>query len=161
RVGNQQGAGFIVGLVEHVRSALLFEVLGVRYRQKSALMMVEPPGYLGRIRILEVHNYVLVAVEKVPFPGLHRAVGHSREMKIGMSIKPFAIETVEEGGRSGTIKTAVVKAQSYFGHGREIRAFRVIPRLPSPPAKLFKMRGALLKVKYLRTDKKRPPRWRQ
>src|SRR5262249_16790522 len=42
------------------------------------------------------------------------------------------------------------KAQSYFGHGREIWAFRVIGPLPLPPAKLLKMLAALRKVKCAR-----------
>src|SRR5215468_9455414 len=89
-------------------------------------MMVKPPGDLRGIRILEIHNDVLVAIEKVPFPGLCRTVSHAREMKPGVGIKPLAIEAVKKCGRSGAIKAAVVKAQSNFGHGREIRAFRVI-----------------------------------
>jgi hypothetical protein len=32
-------------------------------RKESALMMIEPPGQLGRVRVLEVHDYVLIAVE--------------------------------------------------------------------------------------------------
>ena len=47
--GDELGAGFVVGLVEHVRAGMRAEMLGVRRIEKRALMVVEPPGDFGGI----------------------------------------------------------------------------------------------------------------
>jgi hypothetical protein len=157
-VGNQHGARLIVWFIKHMRARILLEVLRIGGSQKRALVMVEPPGHLRRIRVFEVDDYVLVAVKQIPFPRLGGPMGHSREMKFGARVNPLAIEAVKKCGGSGAIKTAVMKAQSYFSHRREVRAFRVIRSLLPPPAKLFKMLAAERKVKSrLQRQKKKPP----
>src|SRR5215468_7116450 len=112
--------------------------------------MVEPPGHFRRIGVLEIDDYVIVAVKQIVFPRLSGPMGHSCEMKFGARVNPLAIEAVKKRGGSGAIKAAVMKAQSYFGHRRNVRAFRVIRSLLPPPAKLFKMLAATRKVKYRR-----------
>jgi len=63
-------------------------------------VMVEPPRHLRRIRILEIDNRILVAIEQSRFPRLLRAVRHARETKLCVRIKFFAVKTVKKGSRS-------------------------------------------------------------
>jgi hypothetical protein len=114
--GDELGARFVVGLVEHVWAGMSAEMFGVRRIEKRALMVVEPPGHFGRVGILEIDDGVFVAVEKAGSPGLLSAMGHSCEMKLGGGIEFFLVETVEESGGSGPIKTAVMEAEPDSGH---------------------------------------------
>jgi len=51
------------------RAGLLAELFGVGGREKRALVMVEPPGYFRRIRKLEIHDDVFVAIDKLASQG--------------------------------------------------------------------------------------------
>src|SRR5438552_16027876 len=114
--GNQLGAGFIVRLVKHVRTRLFAELYSVGRRQKRALMMDKPPRHFRRIRKLEIYNYIFVAVEEACFPGLLRAVRHPCKTELRALVKSLAIKPVKESGRSGAIKTAIVKTEPDLGH---------------------------------------------
>jgi len=92
-------------------------------RQKRALMMIEPPGNLGRVGVLEIDDRVLVAVEQSVLPGLHRTMRHSREVKVRVRVKPLPIKTIKQRSRGGAIKAAVVETQADSGHERTVRAF--------------------------------------
>ena len=61
--GDEAGARFEIRIVELAVALVLLEVLGVRGREKCALVMIEPPGDLGRTGVLEIDDGVLVAVE--------------------------------------------------------------------------------------------------
>jgi len=91
-------------------------LFGVGGREKRALVMVEPPGYFRRIRKLEIHDDVFVAIEQARFPGLRRAVRHPSEAKFRVVVESFAIKSVEESSRSSAIKAAIVKAEPDLGH---------------------------------------------
>src|SRR2546423_2903044 len=78
--------------------------------------MVEPPGELWRIGVLEVDDDGFVAVKSIAFPGLRGAMGHAGEAKIGVAVKAFAIKTIEERSRGGAVEAAVVKTEPYTGH---------------------------------------------
>src|SRR6266852_6212842 len=41
---------------------------------------------------------------------------HAAEMKFGRGVEAFAIKTIEERGRGGAIKAAIVKTEPYAGH---------------------------------------------
>ena len=102
---------------------MLAETLRIGRRQERALMMVEPPGHFWRIRILEIDDHVLVAIEEPVFPWLHRPMGHAREVEIRVGVEAFPVKTIKERGGSGAIKAAVVEAQADSGHERTIQAF--------------------------------------
>jgi hypothetical protein len=103
---------------------MLTEIFRVGSIQKRALVMVKPPGHLRRIRILEIDDHVFVAVKQPIFPGLHRAVRHTREVEIRVIMEAFPVKTIENRSGSGAIKATVVKAQADSGHERTIQAFR-------------------------------------
>src|SRR5438552_18102556 len=114
--GNQLGAGFIVRFVKHVRTRLFAELFSVGRRQKRASTMAEPPRHFRRIRKLEINNYIFVAVEEACFPALRRAVRHPSKTEVRCLVKSLAIKPVKESGRSGAIKTAIVKTEPNLGH---------------------------------------------
>src|SRR4029077_21186507 len=144
--GNQLGAGFIVRFVIHILAGKFLEVFGVGWSQECALVMIEPPGHLRRIRVLEVNDDVLVAVEQAFFPRMLGFMGHAGEIKLGVGILAFAIKAVEQRGRGGTVETTIVKTESDIGH---------IGRACTPPssanpeveAKPFTMYGSTQNVK--------------
>ena len=68
-------------------------------------------------------------------------------MELRIGIHAFSIEAVKKSGGGGAIKTTIVKAQTYFGHGRSFRAFPLGLRSPVTPAKLLTMLGKTTKVK--------------
>jgi hypothetical protein len=120
---DQFRAGFVLWFVEHVRTGMLLKTLGVLWRKESALMMIEPPGHLRRVRVFEVHDDVLVAVEQALFPRWHSAVGHAGEAKLRGLVEALAVETVKKRSRRRAIKATIVKAQSYASHEKTGRAF--------------------------------------
>src|SRR5690349_25088395 len=95
---------------------MLAKMPGIFRREKRALVMIEPPGKLRRIRVLEVDNYVFIAVEDSALPGVARAVSHAAEMKLGGGVEAFAIKAIEERGGGGAVKAAIVKTEPYASH---------------------------------------------
>src|ERR1043165_2218981 len=71
-------------------------------------------------------------------------------MKLRVWIHAFAIKPVKKRGGGGAIKTTVVKAQSYFGHGRSFGPFPWCQLLPETPAKPLTMLGKGRKVKHVK-----------
>src|SRR5260370_14246851 len=155
---DELGARFVIRLVKHLRAGLLAELLGIGGRQKRALVMVEPPSHFRRIRKLEIHDDVFVAIEQPGFPGLRGPVRHPRKAELGRLVKSFAVEPVKESRRSSAIKAAIVKAEPDLvhkcensllqfhiaGHDRQRSQSRFtrppeIPKRKSHPLLLFKM----------------------
>src|ERR1700730_2134226 len=97
-------------------SRMIAELFRISRREKRALMMIKPPGYLGRVRILEIHNHILVAVKQPVLPGVLGAVCHPREREIGAVVETLAIETIEQRSGCCAVETTVVKAESNLGH---------------------------------------------
>ncbi|HEX8811517.1 MAG TPA: hypothetical protein VF742_05955 [Terracidiphilus sp.] len=61
--GDETGTGFEIGVVELAVALILLKVLGVSRREEGALVMVEPPGNVGRTGVFEIDNSVFVTVE--------------------------------------------------------------------------------------------------
>jgi hypothetical protein len=95
---------------------MLAKVLRVRRRQERALMMVEPPGELGRIRVFKIHDYIFIAVEQAIFPGLHGPMSHAAEPELGGSVEAFAVQAIKERGRGSSVKAAIMKTEPYTSH---------------------------------------------
>jgi hypothetical protein len=67
-------------------------------------------------------------------------------MKLGVGILAFAKKAVEECGRGGAVKTAIVKTESDIGHiGRACRTSAL--QKPEVEAKPFTMYGSTQNVK--------------
>jgi len=72
---------------------------------------------------------------------------HSREPEFRFAVNPLAVEAVEHRRRSGSVKAAIMKAQSDFGHSE--RDGLLSSRWPpEEEAKLFKMYVSPQKVKH-------------
>src|SRR6266403_1561638 len=98
------------------RARMFSKMPGILRGKKRALVMIKPPSQLRRVRVLEVHNDVLIAVEYAALPGMRCAVRHAAEMKFGGRVEAFAIKAVEERGGGSAIKAAIVKTEPYAGH---------------------------------------------
>jgi hypothetical protein len=122
---DELGAGLVFRVVKHARAGVHAKLFSVGGREKRALVMVEPPGYLRRVGEFEIYDDVFVAIEQAGFPGLRGAVRHSRESEFRVLVKTFAIKAVEESGGSGAIKTAIVKAEPDLGHKCESSPLRL------------------------------------
>src|SRR5690348_10493615 len=55
------GARAIVWLIKHVRDGMFSKLPGILRSEERALVMIEPPGQFRRVRILEVHDHILIA----------------------------------------------------------------------------------------------------
>jgi hypothetical protein len=84
------------------------EVARVFIRQEGALVMVEPPGDLGRAAVFEIDDRVFIAREERLIEKLIGAVKQAAIEKLGLRIDPAAEEVAEDGGRAGAIETAIV-----------------------------------------------------
>src|SRR4029077_6297647 len=79
-------------------------------------MVVDPPGHLGKIRVLEIYDRVFVAIEEAWRPRLGGAMGHPREAKFRCRLECFLVKTVDKCSGGGRIKTTVVEAEPDAGH---------------------------------------------
>src|SRR5580700_5222296 len=96
--GDKTRAGFEVGIVEFSVALVVLEVGGVGGREKCALMMVEPPGDLGRRRVLEIDDGVFVAIEMGFIKQRSGAVQKAGKDEVGVFANALAIKTGEERG---------------------------------------------------------------
>jgi hypothetical protein len=72
---------------------------------------------------------------------------HSRELEFRLAVNTLPVEAVEHRRRSGSVKAAIVKAQSDFGHSE--RSCLLSPQPPpKEEAKPFKMYVSSQKVKH-------------
>ncbi len=72
---------------------------------------------------------------------------HSRKLEFRFAVNTFAVEAVEQRRRSGSVKAAVVKAQSDFGHS-ERTCLRFPQWSPEEEGKPFTMYVSSQKVKH-------------
>src|SRR6266700_7810587 len=113
---NELRARLVIRLVKHARPGPLAELLGIGLCQKRALVMVEPPGHFRRIRKLEIHNHVFVAIEQLGLPWLRCPVSHPGKAELRVRVKAFAIKAVKECGGSSAIKAAIVETEPNLDH---------------------------------------------
>ena len=112
-VGDEAGAGDVVGIVEAVALVAAVGdavdvVLVIVGSEEGAEVVIEPPGDFGRWGILEVDDGVLVA-GKVGFVEEGAgAVDEAAEFVGGVGADALMVKAAEEGGRAGTVKTLVV-----------------------------------------------------
>src|ERR1700726_33895 len=89
---------------------VLAEIFGVFGLEEGALVVVEPPGEVGRGGIFEIDDGVFVAVEGAVFEGLRGLVRHAGVEEFGGGIDAFAIEARENRGGRCSVETLVVEA---------------------------------------------------
>ena len=114
-VGEEAGAGCVVGVVEALAVVLMVEeVLMVGGREEGAEVMVEPPGDARGSGIFEVDDGVFVA-RKVGF--VEKSTGAMDEAEGfvgGIAIDALAMEAGEEGRGAGSVETFVVIKDADF-----------------------------------------------
>ena len=96
---NKTGARLEARIVKLAITLLLLEMSGISRAQKCALMVIEPPGDLGRGRVLEIDNCVLLAIEIVLVEKRAGAMQETRKRKLHVAADPLAVETGEQGSR--------------------------------------------------------------
>lgn len=80
--------------------------------QKSALMMVEPPGQSGRGRILEIDNHILVAIKYSALKRVRCFVRHPSVQEFGFRMNTLAVKARENSSRRRAIEAFIVEADS-------------------------------------------------
>src|SRR6185437_10972585 len=111
--GNEAGAGFEVGVVELAVTLVVLEGGRVLRAEEGALMVVKPPGYLGRRGVLEIHNGVFVAIKFVFIKQRTGAVQETAEHELGIGADALAVETGKQRRGAGPVETAVVVENAY------------------------------------------------
>jgi len=96
--GDEAGTGLEGGIVEFAVALILLEVLGVSRGEKRALVMVEPPGDVGRTAVLEVDDGILVAIELLLIEQRAGAVDQPGEFEFDVAADALAVEALEQGG---------------------------------------------------------------
>ena len=71
-------------------------------------MMIEPPRDVGRTRIFEVNNRVLVTIKLLLVEQRTRTVDEAGEFKIDVASNALAIEPGEQRGRGSPVEAFVV-----------------------------------------------------
>ena len=86
----------------------MLEVGGIGGREKRALVMIEPPGNVGRTGVLEVDDGVFVAVKVFLIEERACPVEQSGVDELPVAANTFPIEARKQRSRTRTIKTLVV-----------------------------------------------------
>jgi hypothetical protein len=103
------GAGFVFRVEKFLALITQAIVLRIFWREKSALVMVKPPGNLRGSGILEIDNGVLVAIKIGLIKERARAMHKSGELEVHVRPDAFAVETRKQRGRGRPVKTFAVK----------------------------------------------------
>src|ERR1019366_7142884 len=96
------------GIVELVVALLLIKMGGIGGGKKSAFVVIEPPGDVGRTGILEIDDGILVAVELFLVEQSARAMQQAGVYELHVAAHSFLIKTGEQGCRTCPVKTLVV-----------------------------------------------------
>src|SRR5579863_8644263 len=112
--GNETRAGLERWIVKLSIALVALEVRGISGRQKRAFMMIEPPCNLGRARVLEVDDGVLVSGEIRFVEQRSRAMQQAGKDELGIFANPLAIEAGKKRRRRGSVETFIVVKDSDF-----------------------------------------------
>jgi hypothetical protein len=88
---------------------MMQEVFMVFGSQERALMVVEPPGDLGRRRVLEVDDRILVSREILLVKERTSTMQEAKIFEAGIITDSLGIEAREQGCGCRAVKTFVVK----------------------------------------------------
>jgi hypothetical protein len=81
----------------------------VFWRKKCALMMVEPPGNLGRRGVFEIYNGILITGKLALVEKRSRAMKQSKVFESRAVADALAVKPREQGRRCGTVKALVME----------------------------------------------------
>jgi len=102
-VGEEAGAGDVIGIKELARAAdgvvlAIDEVLVVGGGEEGGLVVIEPPGDVGRGGVFEVDDGVFVARELALVKQRPGAMDEAVVLVAGVPGDALAVEAREEGG---------------------------------------------------------------
>jgi hypothetical protein len=83
-------------------------MLSIRGREKSALMMIEPPGNFGRAGVFEIDDGVFVPREMGFVEQGSGAMQQAGELKLHVAANALAVKAGEDRGRRSSVETFVV-----------------------------------------------------
>src|ERR1039457_6592120 len=106
--GYETCAGLEVGIVKLAVALILLEVGGISGREKSALVVIEPPSDIRRTGILEIDDGILVAIELFLVEKSAGAMEEAGIHEVHIAADSFLVETREERGGAGSVKKLVV-----------------------------------------------------
>ncbi len=114
--GDELGAGLERGIEKFQARCVRQEMGLIGGREKSALMMIEPPSETRAGRVLEIHDGVDVAVELRFIEQLGSLVREAGIVELGGGIDLSAEEAAEDRRGTGAVETTIVEKDADF-HG--------------------------------------------
>src|SRR3954453_3674126 len=105
---NETGTRLEIGVVKLAIALVLLKVLGIRWRKKCALVVIEPPCDLGRTGVFEVDDGVLVAVELLLVEQRAGSMNQSGEFEFDVAANALAIKAGKQRGRRGSVETLIM-----------------------------------------------------
>src|SRR5260370_20430952 len=108
------GAGPVIGIVKLLLLVALAIMLSVLRRKKGALVMVKPPGDLGRRRVLKIDDHVFIAIEVALVKKRSGAMHQTAELEGCVRANALAVEAIKHGRRCGSVKALAVVEHPYF-----------------------------------------------
>jgi hypothetical protein len=122
---NEAGARLEGRIVKLFITLVPLKVSRVGSGEKRALMMVEPPGNLGRAGVLEVDDRIFVTIEMRFVKQRSGSMQEAGKNKVRITADALAVKAGEERRGAGSVKALVMIENSDF---------QSIPQLPRIPA---------------------------
>src|SRR6266849_9782690 len=102
-VGDEFSARLACGIEKFLSRVVRAKMRFVFRREKSRLMMIEPPGQLVRSRVLKIDDRVFVAIEQVEIKQVSRAVQQAAVIDFRFRMDSFFVKARENGSRSDAV----------------------------------------------------------
>ena len=133
--GDEAGTGLESRVVELAIALILLEMSRIGRGQKSALVVIEPPGDFGRAGVFEINDGILIAVELFFVEKSARAMEKPGVDELRVIANPLPVKAAEQGCRRSAVETLIVIKDT---HSQDLPSF---PRTgvknnyvrPSPP----------------------------
>ena len=106
--GQELCTGLEVGIEELGVARLALEVLGVRFGEERAFVMIKPPGQLLRGQVLEIDDSVFVPAEVLQVEQRSGAMQQSLVLEFRVPANALAVETRKQRSRASPVKTSLV-----------------------------------------------------
>src|SRR3954463_15170528 len=105
---DKTGTRLEIRIVEFAITLVLLEVFRIGWREKCALVMIEPPCDIRRTGVLEIDYGVLLAIKLVLVEQRARPVYQAGEDEFCITANALAVKTGKQRGRRSSVETLVV-----------------------------------------------------
>ena len=109
-------AGLVARIMKFVTACVASKMRFILRREKSALVMIEPPRQLVGGRVLEVDNNIVAGPEKIFTDVLAGLVGQALVFDFRSRIDVSFVKAREHGRRRDAVETIVVIKNPYSLH---------------------------------------------